>query len=161
MPDDIVAIALSPLLDLRTSLLTSTAVSGEVPFTPQRILPLPPGMQPTHLIFALNDSRFLIALQQGLILVYDSSQILSPGSGILEPLQTVQSSNTKSVQQLLPNTGDLPSLVAVRRENIPGEVVVEVIDVGQSIQTVAGWKSGSTADTVPTTSWVSISIQLD
>ena len=118
----------------------------------KRVLPLPPGTEATHITFAFNDTRFLIALLQGPILVYDCSQILSPGSDILEPMQAIQSTNSQPVQQLLPNPGDLPSLVAVRRGNALGEVMVEVIDVGQNVQTVAGWRSGTTPDTVPTTS---------
>lgn len=140
-------IALSPLADLRSKLVSSTPEDGEISYAPQRTLAVNSGI-PTQLAFALNDERLVIGLHHGPVLVYDTSVLFSPGSDFVAPIQSFAPPSSAQIRQLLPNPGDLPELVAIRRET--NVQTVEVIDVRQ-LQTVGGWNVGSSQGGKPTT----------
>ena len=68
---------------------------------------------PTHLTFALRNERLVIGLAEGHILIYDSRQLLSPGSEALQPLKVIPPNSAGAIRQLLANPEDIPELVTV------------------------------------------------
>ena len=108
---------------------------------------------PTHLTFALRDERLVVGLAEGHILIYDSRQLLSPGSEVLQPLKVIPPNSAGAIRQLLANPEDIPELVAVRRD-VDGSadaLAVELLDVNK-LDISGGWKSGGTPGTTPASS---------
>ncbi|KAI0033097.1 hypothetical protein K488DRAFT_85252 [Vararia minispora EC-137] len=142
----------SPLDDLRAQLATADGKSQNI-FAGLRSFPLTIGT-PNYITFAYNDTRLLVALVQGPILVYDATALCSPG-GEVSPLHHFPPTTATAVRQMYANPGDLADLVVILREpdGSPDSQLVEVVSVS-SLQSVGGWRGGGTSDTFPTSvSW--------
>lgn len=150
-------IALSPLRELRQSIVSSKA-DGEEQFTPKRVLPL--SDVPTHLTFASNDERLVVSFAPGLIAIYDTAPLFSAGSGNVDALRVFPASLPGPIRQVLSNPGDLPDLVAVRRDAQNGGdgLVVEVLDVRQ-LQSIGGWTATASTKDIPMSSKSPLSSQ--
>ncbi|KAA1467361.1 hypothetical protein DENSPDRAFT_238123 [Dentipellis sp. KUC8613] len=147
------SVVCSPLADLRSQLSSLEGESAEA-FRPQRTLPLP-GVVPNHVTFACNESRLLVGLVSGPILVFDAAALCTAGESGVSPLHTFPSTTSTGARHICPNPGDIPELVAVLREadGQPDSQLVEVLNV-MTMQSVAGWRSGGSSDTFPTSlSW--------
>ena len=93
----------------------------------------------------------VVGLTQGPVLVYDTTRLFSPGSDEVTPLHSFPSTTSSAPRQILPNPGDIPELVAILRDNngnTSGQLV-EILDV-QKLESVGGWRGGSTPDATPT-----------
>jgi nucleoporin NUP159 len=147
------ALVSSPLADLRSHLSSLDGKSDNT-FQPQRIIPISTAT-PNHLIFAYNDTRLVVGLTHGPVIVFEASSICSPGSNEVAPLHTFlpTTPTPSAVRQMYANPGDFPQLVAILREpdGSPDSQLVEVINVS-TMQSVAGWSSGGTPETFPTSS---------
>jgi nucleoporin NUP159 len=147
------ALISSPLADLRSH-LSSLDPSSDNVFQPQRTIPFS-SVNPNYLIFALNDTRLVVGLTHGPVIVFEASAICSPGNNEVTPLHTFlpTTPTPTAVRQMYANPGDIPELVALLREQdgSPDSQLVEVINVS-TMQSVAGWSSGGTLETIPTSS---------
>ncbi|KAI9454582.1 hypothetical protein BJY52DRAFT_1284294 [Lactarius psammicola] len=149
------ALVSSPLADLR-SRLSSQDANSDNNFQPQRTIPFS-SVTPNYLVFACNDTRLVVGLTQGPVIVFDASAICSMGTNEVTPLHTFlpTTPTPTAVRQMYANPGDIPELVALLREpdGSPDSQLVEVINVS-TLQSVAGWSSGGTPETFPTSiSW--------
>jgi nucleoporin NUP159 len=112
--------------------------------TPKRILAVP--QCPAIINFASNDTRLLLGLTNGQILLYDTSMLFTQGSGEINPIHLWPSAVPNALRQILPNPGDMPDQVAILHgENAP--IVIEILDT-QKLESVGGW-SCSGMSTVP------------
>ncbi|KAI0297266.1 hypothetical protein B0F90DRAFT_1918788 [Multifurca ochricompacta] len=149
------ALVSSPLADLRSQLSSLDGKSDNA-FQPQRTIPFST-VTPNYLLFACNDTRLVVALTHGPVIVFEASAICSPGTDEVTPLHTFlpTTPTPTAVRQMYANPGDIPELVALLREpdGSPDSQLVEVINVS-TMQSVAGWSSGRTPETFPTSiSW--------
>jgi nucleoporin NUP159 len=105
------------------------------------------------LMFACNDTRVLLGLADGFILVYASDQLISSGDGLVQPTHTFTASPSTVLLSIQPNPGDIPELVAILRDctNSPGSLAVELLDV-QKLVSSGGWMAGNSPSTTPTSS---------
>ncbi|KAF8907368.1 hypothetical protein CPB84DRAFT_1822580 [Gymnopilus junonius] len=99
-------IVLSPLEDLRSAFTTAKA-DNETPFNAKRSLSIP--TKANIIRFACADSRFLVGLEDGSIVVYDTSAILTPGTNDIQPLNRIQIQSSP-LRQIVPNPGSEPGL---------------------------------------------------
>jgi len=147
------ALVASPLADLRSH-LSSLDPKSDNAFQPQRKIPFS-SVTPNHLLFALNDTRLVVGLTHGPVIVFEASAICSPGDNEVTPLHTFLSTTPTptAVRQMYANPGDIPEVVAILRESdgSPNGQLVEVINVS-TMQSVAGWSTGGTPETFPTSS---------
>ena len=142
----------STVSDLRARLLSADGKNDE-PIAVSRTVPLPQGVNPNYLVFASNESKLLVGLAEGAIIVYDANAICSAGTENIIPIHTFLATTSTSARHIYPNPGDLPDLVAVLREpdGNPNTQLVEILDV-TALQSVAGWRSGGTPQTLPMSS---------
>ncbi|EJD06661.1 uncharacterized protein FOMMEDRAFT_17163 [Fomitiporia mediterranea MF3/22] len=140
-------IVFSPLSDLRGSIISSKSEDDES-FTAKRVLQV--AGVPVHLALALNDERLVVGSADGSVFVFDTSPLFTPGADAVEPLRTFPPAPPGPIQQILGNPGDLPELVAVRRDPKSGSdgLVVEIIDTRQ-LQSISGWAC-NTIESIPT-----------
>lgn len=147
------ALVSSPLADLRSRLSSQDANSDNT-FQPQRKIPFS-SVTPNYLLFALNDTRLVVGLTHGPVIVFEASAICSPGDNEVTPLHTFLPTTPAptAVRQMYANPGDIPDLVAILREpdGSPDSQLVEVINVS-TMQSVAGWRSAGTPESFPTSS---------
>jgi nucleoporin NUP159 len=147
------ALVASPLADLRSH-LSSLDPKSDNAFQPQRKIPFS-SVTPNHLLFALNDTRLVVGLTHGPVIVFEASSICSPGDNEVTALHTFLSTTPTptAVRQMYANPGDIPEVVAILREpdGSPNSQLVEVINVS-TMQSVAGWSTGGTPETFPTSS---------
>lgn len=147
------ALVSSPLADLRSHLSSQDPNSDNV-FQPQRKIPFA-NVTPNYLLFALNDTRLVVGLTHGPVIVFEASAICSPGDNEVTPLNTFlpTTPTPTAVRQMYANPGDIPELVAILREpdGTPDSQLVQVINVS-TMQSVAGWSSGGTPESFPTSS---------
>ncbi|KIK81178.1 hypothetical protein PAXRUDRAFT_833034 [Paxillus rubicundulus Ve08.2h10] len=144
---------LSPLPDLRSAFASASA-DDDGPYQPKRRIPIN-GTTPMFLTFACNDTRVLLGLADGFILVYDSDQLISSGGGLVSPTHSFTASPSTVLLSIQPNPGDIPELVAILRDctNSPGSLAVELLDV-QKFVSSGGWMAGKSPSTTPTSiSW--------
>ncbi len=136
------------------SQLSSQDANSDNTFQPQRTIPFS-SVTPNYLIFARNDTRLVVGLTQGPVIVFDASAICSTGTNEITPLHTFlpTTPTPTAVRQMYANPGDIPELVALLREpdGSPDSQLVEVINVS-TLQSVAGWSSGGTPETFPASS---------
>lgn len=154
----------STLSDLRISIQSSTA-EGEQELQPKRVLNYSDS-PPTYLTLGANDERLMVGHADGSISMYETSRLFVEGDNFVQPFQTLPPAPPGPIRQIVGNPGDLPDLVAVRREAESGGegVAVEVLDVRNG-QSVGGWRNGGSPETTPTSgslhqlcckSWVSL-----
>ena len=133
------------------SQLSSQDANTDNTFKPQRSIPFS-DVTPNYLVFACNDTRLVVGLTQGPVIVFDASAICSTGTNEVTPLHTFLPTTTTptAVRQMYANPGDIPELVVLLREpdGNPQSQLVEVINVS-TLQSVAGWSSGGTPETFP------------
>lgn len=134
---------------MRTTLTSSTLQEGYIPFEPKRVLDVSPAI-PTHLALTPGEDKLVVGTTQGPIAVYDTAHLFSASSQHVPPLHTFPPTSSGSIQQILPNPGDLPDLIAIRRTMTGNGPPVEVYDVKQ-MRLVASWQPNAPAS-VPTTS---------
>lgn len=140
----------SPLADLRAAFNDATPDTAEDVFKPQRTLLFAPAT-PNMICFASLDSRMVVGLTQGPVLVYDTARLFSPGSDEVAPLHSFPSTTSSAPRQILPNPGDIPDLVAILRDNNgnSSSQLVEILDV-QKLESIGGWRGGNSPDATPT-----------
>lgn len=127
------ALICSPLRSLQTA-----AVAGaDSAFTPSNTIPIE-SASPCTLTFASNDTRLLLGLASGEILVYDTSHLLTGAQTQAKPIHSFQHAVGSSIGQVAanPSTSDatLGSLVAVVSRN--GRVFVLNV---QTFASEGGW----------------------
>jgi len=136
------------------SQLSSQDANSDNTFQPRRSIPFS-SVTPNYLVFACNDTRLVVGLTQGPVIVFDASAICSTGTNDVTPLHTFlpTTPTPTAVRQMYENPGDIPELVALLREpdGNPNSQLVEIINVS-TLQSVAGWCSGGTPETFPTSS---------
>jgi nucleoporin NUP159 len=140
----------SPLPDLRLALSNATPENAEKVFTPQRTLSIAPAT-PNIIVFASADTRLVVGLIQGPVLVFDTTSLFTAGLNEISPLHSFPSTTFSAPRQILSNPGDMPDLVAVLRDgnSKPGSQLVEIVDV-RRLESVGGWRSGNSPDATPT-----------
>jgi nucleoporin NUP159 len=126
------------LLDLRTA-FSSSGPSEEIQFKPQRVVPVP--RTPTTVTFASDDTRLLLGLSSGAVLVYDTSPLFKAGAGEVEPIRTWPIDAPNSLRQILPNPGEWSDQVAILRGS-HSRRIIEIIDV-RKLETIGGWLTPS------------------
>ncbi|KAK0469922.1 uncharacterized protein EV420DRAFT_77584 [Desarmillaria tabescens] len=122
-------IILSPLNELQKSLESDDT---QPVFKPQKTIAL--SAQPVTLAFACNETRFLVGLAQGEVLLYDVDKLCSPGSDD-SPLHALRTSNSPA-RQIVPNPSSDPTLaeyIAIVR--FDGNIEV----VNSQFQSQGGW----------------------
>ncbi|KAI0315558.1 hypothetical protein OF83DRAFT_1173706 [Amylostereum chailletii] len=147
------SIVFSPLAQLRAELPMGDESKTRA-VQPQRVLGFATGT-PNHILYALNETRLVVALVEGPVLVYDTSALHRPGTDHISPLHSFPPTTSTAVRQISANPGDLPDLVALLREpDGSGESqLVEVLNVA-TLQSIAGWRGGGSSETFPTSiSW--------
>ncbi|KAI0784456.1 hypothetical protein C8Q75DRAFT_736064 [Abortiporus biennis] len=102
----------SPLSELRAAFGSSPS-DEDISFTPKRTLPLPGPSN--NVAFAFHDSRIVVALTSGQILVYDLQSTLSGAA--TSPIPTFPSPFGSAIRELHPNPEGIPELVAVLYDN--------------------------------------------
>ncbi|KAG6333222.1 hypothetical protein ID866_5867 [Astraeus odoratus] len=139
---------LSPLSSLRSA-FQSASTEDDKPFEPQRRVPLS-SVKPIIITFACNESKLLVGLSDGTILVYDTDQLFSSGDGHLSPVHTFPVSSPAAPLSIQPNPEGVPELVAVLRDlsSSPGSPAVELLDV-QKMVSSGGWMAGGSPNTTP------------
>lgn len=97
------------------------------------------------------DTRFVVGLTQGPVLVYDTSRLFTPGSDEIAPLYSFPSTTSSAPRLIFPNPGDIPDLVAILRDadGNSSSQLVEILDV-QKMESVGGWRGGDSPDAKPT-----------
>lgn len=146
-------LVLSPLSELRSAFATANDTDDR-PYQPQRKVSLG-ASTPNIVVFASNDSRLVVGLAEGSIMVYATEHLFSPGDNPLNPIYSLPAVPSAFVVSISPNTGDLPELVAILRDSQSGSngLAVELLDV-QKLTSVGGWVAGSLPNTIPTSiSW--------
>ncbi|KAI0701221.1 hypothetical protein BC835DRAFT_1411616 [Cytidiella melzeri] len=138
-------IIFASLTSLRTAFTTSSS-EGDIPFTPIRTVPISTPANAIH--FASNESKLVVGLTSGSILVYDVRTLASQSSEEVSPSHVFPPSNGSAPREIAANPADLPDLVAVLYEPGPSGQRVDLLDI-QNSQTVGAWTSGSTAETTP------------
>ncbi|KAF7967280.1 hypothetical protein HWV62_34989 [Athelia sp. TMB] len=149
-----ISLIFSPLADLRAALSAATPDNAETVFAPKRSLSFAPAT-PNILAFASAETRLVVGLVQGPVLVFDTARLFSSGSDEIPPLHSFPSTSSSPPRQILPNPGEIPDLVAILRDDggSTGTQLVEIIDV-QKLESVGGWRSGNNPDAKPTSlSW--------
>lgn len=138
------------MADLRAAFSNATPEHAETAFSPQRTLSLAPAT-PNIITFAKDDTRLVIGLIQGPVIVFDTARLFTPGTDEIAPLHSFSSTTSSAPRQILPNPGDLPNLVLVLRESDgnPSSQLVEILDV-QKMESVGGWRSGDAPNAIPT-----------
>ncbi|EAU85586.2 hypothetical protein CC1G_06299 [Coprinopsis cinerea okayama7 len=134
-------IVLSPVSDLRSALKEAKEDSDN-DFSPKRRIALPQG-KPNILTFANHDTSLLVGIEGGSVLSFNSSTILSPGEGPVQPEHTVQLQSAP-LRQILPNPGTEPNLVD--KVAIVGNGTIQVFNT--KLEPQGGW-TASDADTNP------------
>ncbi|KAG2153961.1 hypothetical protein DEU56DRAFT_430221 [Suillus clintonianus] len=146
-------LVLSPLSDLRSAFAT-VSETNDRPYQPQRKVSLG-ATTPNIIVFASNDSRLVVGLAEGSIMVYATEHLFSPGDGSVNPIYSLPAAPSAFIVSISPNPGDLPDLVAILRESQGGSnaLAVELLDL-QNLASVGGWVAGSLPNTIPASiSW--------
>ncbi|KAF8260198.1 hypothetical protein EI94DRAFT_1897679 [Lactarius quietus] len=131
-------------------------VNSDNNFKPRRSIPFS-SVTPNYLIFTCNDTRLVVSLTQGPVIVFDASAICSTGTNEVTPLHTflLTTRTPTAVRQMYTNPGDIPELVALLRKpdgNLESQLI-EVINVS-TLQSLARWSSRGTPETFPASiSW--------
>jgi nucleoporin NUP159 len=147
----VLALVLSPLADLHSALATASD-TDERTYVPQRKVSLG-ATTPKIIVFACNDSRLVVGLAEGSVLVYATEYLFSPGQDSVDPIYSLPAVSSAFVVSISSNPGDLPELVAILRDSQAGSNVlaVELLDV-QKLASVGGWVAGNLPSTIPTSS---------
>jgi nucleoporin NUP159 len=142
LTSSLLALIFSPLSDLRAAF---SRTDKSEPFIPQRVLVIQ--QTPVIVKFASNDTRMVLGLASGLIQLYDTSVLFTPGSTHVQPIHSWPSV-PNSLRHILPNPGEMPDQVAILREaNAP--IAVEIFDV-QKLESIGGWCSSNVPESTPT-----------
>ncbi|KAF7424308.1 hypothetical protein PC9H_009615 [Pleurotus ostreatus] len=119
------------------ALQTAAVAGADSAFTPSNTIPIE-SASPCTLTFASNDTRLLLGLASGEILVYDTSHLLTGAQTQAKPIHSFQHAVGSSIGQVAanPSTSDatLGSLVAVVSRN--GRVFVLNV---QTFASEGGW----------------------
>ncbi|PPQ95721.1 hypothetical protein CVT26_008364 [Gymnopilus dilepis] len=99
-------IILSPLEDFRSA-FTAAKPDDESLFIPKRSVSIP--TKANIIKFACADSLLLVGLEDGSIVSYDTSAILTPGANDIQPLKRTQL-QASPLRQIVPNPGSEPGL---------------------------------------------------
>lgn len=132
---------LSPLNDLRSS-SKSAKEGNDNEFAFQRTIALPQG-KPNIITFAYQDSRLVVGLEEGLVLVYNAESLFTPGQEQVQPAHTRQLQSS-ALQQIAANPGTEPNLVD--RFAVVGNDFVQLFD--SQLEPHGGW-SASDPSTIP------------
>jgi len=97
----------STLEDLRSA-FPGAKEDNEDLFNPKRTLP-PLQSTPNIVTFAFGDSRMFVGLEDGHVLVYDTSALFSSGTDKIGPLASTQIQRP-ALRQIIPNPGTEPGL---------------------------------------------------
>jgi nucleoporin NUP159 len=144
------ALIFSPLSDLRVAFSNAAPENAETVFVPKRTLSFTPAT-PNIVVFASADTRLVVGLTQGPVLVFDTTRLFTSGSDEITPLHSFPSTTSSAPKLILPNPGDMPDLVAILRDadGNSSSQLVEILDV-QKMESVGGWRGGDFPDATPT-----------
>jgi nucleoporin NUP159 len=98
-----------------------------------------------------NDSKLVVGLTSGPVLVYDVPTLISQSSEGPSPSHVFPTSDNAVPLEVVANPADLPHLVAVLYETSPADRRIAILDV-QNSQSVCSWTSGGTPETKPSCS---------
>lgn len=117
---------------------------------PKRTLSFAPAT-PNIIVFASADTRLVVGLTQGPVLVFDTTKLFTPGLDEIAPSHSFPSTTSSAPRLILPNPGDMPDLVAILRDadGNSSSQLVEILDV-QKMESVGGWRGGDSPDAQPT-----------
>ncbi|OCH90355.1 hypothetical protein OBBRIDRAFT_755181 [Obba rivulosa] len=143
-------VVFASLSALRSAFVSASADTSDTVFQGRRTLQLPGA--PVSVQFASNETRVVVGLVQGAVLIYDLQAILAEGAQNPSPIHTF--SGSTAIREILPNPGDIPELVAVLREaSNPDQLAIEVLDV-QNLRLAGGWTRGQLPNQTPASlSW--------
>ena len=147
----VVALVLSSLADLRSA-FAAISETDERTYVPQRKVPLG-GATPKIIVFACNDSRLVVGLAEGSVIVYATEHLYSPEQDSVNPIFSFPAVPSTSIVSITPNPGDHPELVAILRDSqgSSSALAVELLDV-QKLASAGGWTAGNLPSTIPTSS---------
>lgn len=121
----------SPLEELRLA-SEAAKTDDETLFNPKRTVSIP--TRANIVAFACGDTKLLVGLTDGSVVVYDTSSLFTAGTNDVQPLGRNQI-QTSSLRQVLPNPGKEPGLndlVAV-----VGDGKVELFNM--QLESQGGW----------------------
>jgi nucleoporin NUP159 len=102
--------------------------------------------RPTIISITADGARLLISLVDGQIALYDTSSLFTEGSNEVHPVHSWSFPSQTGPQQILPNPGDMPHLVAVLLDAGAPQAVV-ILDV-QNLENVGGWSREDIEDPI-------------
>lgn len=99
--------------------------------------------------FANEDTRLVVGLAQGSVVIYDTDGLLAGGLSQQTPIHTFSSNAGSTLRQIVPNPGDMAELIAVLRHvgQASEDLLVEIFDL-RSMKSIGGWQQ-STPDCRP------------
>ncbi|KAF5370453.1 hypothetical protein D9615_009738 [Tricholomella constricta] len=101
------ALIFSPLADLRAAFKAAKGNDGT--FMPKRILSLH-SAKPSFITLAFNDTRLLVCVGRGELLVFDTATLFSAGNDAVVPINKLPS-DSGPIRHIVPNPGTEPNLV--------------------------------------------------
>lgn len=124
-------IILSPLEDLRSAFTTAKA-DDEILLNPKRSLSNP--TKANIIRFACANTRLLVGLEDGSVVAYDTSSILTPGANDVQPLNRMQMQSSP-LRQIVPNPGSEPGLNELFA--VVGDGIVQLFN--KDFESQGGW----------------------
>ncbi|KDR78946.1 hypothetical protein GALMADRAFT_1281525 [Galerina marginata CBS 339.88] len=121
----------SPLDDLRSA-FASAKEDDETLFTPKRVQSIP--TKANIVKFACGDTRLLVGLEDGSVVVYDTSSLFTPGTNDVQPLGRFQV-QSMPIRQILPNPGTEPGLSDIFA--VVGDGKVQLLNM--RLESQGGW----------------------
>ena len=122
----------STLEDLRSAFATAKEGSENL-FSARRILPII-SANVNLIAFASNDTRLVVGLGDGSVVVYDTALLFSTGEGDVSPIKTTQMQSSP-LRQILPNPSTDPSLCDLLAIVGDGKVVL----LNMQLEPQGGW----------------------
>ena len=118
----------------------------DIAFTPD--ITVPAECLPNAITFASNDSKLVVGLSSGSILIYDVQTLVS---GSIQPSHVFPPSTGSAPREIAANPGDLPDLCAVLYEPTAAGQRIDLFDI-QKLQVVGSCISSGTPETTPSSS---------
>ena len=118
--------------DLRSAFAVAKEGSENL-FSARRILPII-SANVNLIAFASNDTRFVVGLENGSVMIYDTALLFSSGEGDVSPIKTTQVLSSP-LRQILPNPSTDPSLCDLLAIVGDGKVIL----LNTQLEPQGGW----------------------
>lgn len=121
----------SPLDELRAA-SEAAKPDDETLFNPKRTVTIP--TRANIVAFACGETKLLVGLDDGSVVVYDTSSLFTPGTNDIQPLARNQIQSSP-LRQILPNPGTEPNLSDLVA--VVGDGKVELLNM--QLESQGGW----------------------